>query len=117
MTPDYGLCDMAVTVYHRAPDGKVTRTVHPRAFLDFKKVRSVDKTGSKDAMGFLLVVPGNPDIEAGDKVMLGEGPEVEGDAQWRELIPSKVDGLCVVSYADRKYLHGQVIHVEAGGQR
>ena len=32
---DYRLCNQAVTVYHRDGD-KVTRTVHDRAFLDYK---------------------------------------------------------------------------------
>ena len=35
---DYRLCNQTVTVYH--PDGeKYIRTVHDRAFLDFRKKR------------------------------------------------------------------------------
>lgn len=44
---DYRLCNQTVTVYHRDGD-KVTRTVHDKAFLDYKKTENVDKTGSKE---------------------------------------------------------------------
>lgn len=112
---DYSLCNQVVTAYHRNGADDITRTVHQQAFLDFKKVRGVDKTGSKDAMSFLLVIPGEPSLEVGDKVMLGEGDEVTTDEQWRSFIPAKVPGLCVISYVDRKYWNAQVVHVEAGG--
>lgn len=110
---DYSLCDQTVTAYRRGKDG-VSRTVHPRAFLDFKKVRSVEKTGSDGAMSFLLVVPGDADIRDGDKVLMGEGPEI-GPADWASFIPAKVRCLCVVRWADLKHWDGEVCHVEAGG--
>lgn len=109
---DYSLCDQAVTVYRRKKDGSVARAVHPRAFLDIKKVRNVERTGSSDAMSFLLVVPGDADIREGDRVLRGEGPE---EVEWASLIPSKVRGLCVVRWADPKYREGGISHIEAGG--
>lgn len=112
---DYPLCDQTVTVYHL--DGNaVTRTVHERAFLDFRKAENVAKTGSKDASSFLLVIPGDGSpVSEGDKVMLGEGPEAVGIEGWRNLIPSKVPGLVVVSYVDAKHFRGKKVHTEAGG--
>lgn len=110
----YPLCTQTVTVYHRE-DSKITRSIYDRAFLDFKKVKSVDKTGSKDVMSFLLVVVGDVDIHAGDKVILGEGSDISTDAEWRDFIPTKTPGVCVVSYVDKKYFNGKVCHVEAGG--
>lgn len=112
---DYSLCDTPVTIYRL--DGKdVERTEVEKAFLDFKKVESVDKTGSKDSASFLLVVPGSETtLRVGDKVMRGKGPEITTMDEWRSFIPSKVPGLAVVSYVDEKYFHGQMVHVEAGG--
>lgn len=111
---DYRLCRQTVTVYHKDGD-TITRTVHDRAFLDFKKTRSVDKTGSKDATAFLLIIPGEAQTAfVGDKVILGEGPEITS-AQWAKFIPSLVPGLAVVSYADPKYWGTQFVHTEAGG--
>lgn len=115
---DYSLCRQAVTVYH-FEDGAVTRAVHAKAFLDYKKALNVERTGSEEASGFLLVVPGNERAcSVGDKVMAGEGPDApEGDAAswWRSFIPSKVEGLVVVKYVDVKFWNGEICHTEAGG--
>ena len=115
---DYSLCQQTVTVYHN--DGNdVTRTVWPKAYLDSKKTEGIDRTGSNEANGFLLVIPASSQAcHVGDKVMDGEGPNVpDGDAQswWRSMIPTKVDGLCVVRYVDVKRWAGSIVHTEAGG--
>lgn len=113
----YDLCNQTVTVYHKE-DGKeeYTRKVYSRAFLDRKKTQSVDKTGSKDANSFLLVIPGNEQtVFVGDKVFEGVGPEISTADEWRTFIPSKVPELVVVSYADSKRWDGQIVHTEAGG--
>lgn len=112
---DYSKCDQTVTVYHK--DGEsCTRTVFDRAFLDFKKTQNVDKTGSKEANSFLLVIPcDSQPVFVGDKVLLGEGPEAATREAWAALIPSKVPGLVIVQYVDPKYWQGRMVHVEAGG--
>ena len=109
---DYSLCGQTVTVYRRERDGGFARTVHPRAFLDLKKVRNVEKTGSGDAMSFLLVIPGDADVRGGDKVHMGEGPE---EVEWASFIPAKVRGRCVVRWVDPKHWEGEIAHIEAGG--
>lgn len=113
----YGrLCDRAVTVYHRDASGAITRTVHPRAFVDRDKGLNVSKTGSSEATGFLVVIPGGAQAcEVGDKICEGEGPEVSTDAEWRALIPSKVPGLVVVKHVDAKPWAGGIAHTEARG--
>ena len=112
----YRLCNQTVTVYHREGANRIVRTVHRRAFLDFNKNMNVSRTGSTEANGFLLVIPGGTvPVAVGDKVMHGEGPEVTTDAQWRELIPTKVDGLVVVRHVDPKWYRGRLVHTEAGG--
>lgn len=114
---DYRLCNQTVTIYHW--DGKDTYTrnvIKEGAFLDFKKTQNVDKTGSKEANSFLLVIPGaTVPIVVGDKVILGEGPEVADRDAWAAFIPAKVPGLVVVKYVDPKCWNGQVVHTEAGG--
>lgn len=114
---DYSLCNQTVTIYHW--DGKDTytrRVIKDGAFLDFKKVQSVDKTGSSEANAFLLVVPGDSvPVAVGDKVLLGEGPEIATREAWAGFIPAKVGGLVVVKWVDPKYWHGSVVHTEAGG--
>lgn len=111
----YELCNQTVTIYHT--DGKTyTRMVRHDAFLDFKKVETVSKTGSREATDFLLVIPGDfPAVSVGDKVLLGEGPEINTREEWAAFIPAKVPGLAVIRYVDPKYWNGRMCHTEAGG--
>ena len=112
---NYSLCDQTVTVYHKDGD-KYTRTVYDRAFLDFRKTLTTDKTGSKESNSFLLVIPGDTQaVFVGDKVILGEGPEITTAKDWTAFVPVKVPGLVVVDYVDVKYWRGQIVHTEAGG--
>lgn len=113
---DYSKCDQTVTVYHWDGKETYTRTVLRRAFLDFRKTLNTDKTGSREANSFLLVIPCEEQgVFVGDKVLLGEGPEVSTREAWAALVPSKVPGLVVVKYVDPKYWGGKLVHVEAGG--
>lgn len=113
---DYSKCNQTVTVYHQVIAGEYTKAVIKSAFLDFKKTQNVDKTGSHEVNSFLLVIPcATQGIFEGDKVLLGEGPEVSTREAWAALIPSKVPGLVVVKYVDPKYWQGKMVHLEAGG--
>lgn len=112
---DYRLCNQTVTVYHKDGD-KFTQTTLNNAFLDFRKNQTVDRTGSKESNSFLLVLPGSTQaVFVGDKVLLGEGPEIATREAWADFIPAKVPGLVVASYVDPKYWNGQLVHTEAGG--
>lgn len=112
---DYSLCCQTVTIYHREGEN-YTRRVIQNAFLDFKKVESISKTGSREVNSFLLVIPCSEQaVFVGDKVMLGEGPEVTGREDWAALVPAKYQRLVIVQYVDPKYWNGALIHVEAGG--
>ena len=112
---DYRLCNQTVTVYHKECDS-YTRTVYDKAFLDYRKTQTVDRTGSKEANSFLLVIPGNSQaVFVGDKVYDGIGPEIADREAWAAFIPAKEPGVVVVSYADPKKWNGQIVHTEAGG--
>lgn len=124
---DYSLCNQTVTLYHAdLSDGyKCTRAVFSGAHFDPKKVQTVDKTGSRESSSFLLVLPSGWDgrpvwgvdfsLAVGDKVVLGEGPEITDRAAWAGFVPAKVPNLVVVKDLDVKYWNGKVCHIEAGG--
>lgn len=108
------LCRQMVTVYHKEGD-TLSRTVYRRAYLDFRKTQTTDKTGSRESNSFLLVIPGDTQaVFNEDKVLLGEGPQVD-TIDWARFIPSKVSGLVVVKYVDPKYWGDTMVHTEAGG--
>lgn len=112
---DYRLCNQTVTVYHKDGD-TITRTVHRNAYLDFRKTQTTDKTGSRESNSFLLVIPGDTQaVFVGDKVLLGEGPQISTAKEWTAFVPASVQGLVVVSYADPKYWRDKLVHTEAGG--
>ncbi len=113
---DYSKCSQTVTVYHWDGKETYTRAVIRRAFLDFKKTQNVDKTGSKEANSFLLVIPcSTQGVFVGDKVLLGSGPEISTREAWAALVPSTTPGLVIVKYVDQKYWKGRMVHLEAGG--
>jgi len=112
----YDLCNQTVTVYHQESVGNYTKTVHERAFFDFKKTQNVDKTGSRESNGFLLVIPGGmQSVFVGDKVLLGVGADITTANEWSGFIPSRVPNMAVVTFADPKYFNGVLVHTEAGG--
>lgn len=112
---DYRLCSQTVTVYHWDGKQTYTRTVYNRAFFDPKKTQNVDKTGSREANSFLLVIPMPASVSVGDKILPGAGPEVADRAAWAALIPATVPGLVVAQTVDVKYWRGQAVHVEVSG--
>ena len=113
---DYSLCNQTVTLYHWDGLACVRKVIEEGAFLDFKKVQDVSKTGSREVNDFLLVIPCSEiPVAVGDKVMLGDGTEITTREDWAGFIPAKVPGLVVVKYVDPKYWRGQLVHVEAGG--
>lgn len=113
---DYRMCNQTVTVYHKDEGTYTRKVIENGAFLDFKKTQSVDKTGSKEANSFLLVVPGDTQaVFVGDKVMMGVGPEISTLDTWAAFNPKEVPDVVVVKYVDTKYWNGQIVHTEAGG--
>lgn len=114
---DYRLCNQTVTIYHwDGRDGYSRKVVEEGAFLDFKKVQGVSKTGSTEVNSFLLVIPcSEVQVAVGDKVLHGDGPEITSREDWAGFIPAEVPGLGVVKWVDPKYWKGRLVHVEAGG--
>lgn len=114
---DYRLCNQTVTIYRWDKNETVTRQVIEKgAFLDFKKIQGIGKTGSTEVNSFLLVIPcSESPVAADDKVLLGDGPEITTTDEWRKLVPAVVPGLVVVKWVDPKYWKGRMVHVEAGG--
>ena len=106
---DYSLCNMTVTVYHR--EG-LTRQVVAQAHYEFTDQRHISGGIVEVTRGFHLVIPGDFPIVPGDKVVLGEGPEI---TRWEDLLPETHATLGVVKSVQPKYYGGQVCHVEARG--
>ncbi len=105
---DYSLCRMTVTVY-RHTDG--SRHVIKNVHYEFTDQREIVQGKMRRSRSFLLVIPGFWEIQPGDKVVLGEGPE---DCSWQQL-NGAVATLGVVSSVKPRHFDGRICHMEARG--
>jgi len=126
-----------VTIYHKENSDTYHRVVIHHASLSFCKNSSLNKGHSTENIGFLLIVPQGADgftfllphaysklvdkkgyytISKQDKILLGEGGEIDSAKDWGGLIPSNYDGLVVAQNIDIKYWQGKLCHIEVGGQ-
>ena len=116
MNSAYGLCQQTVTVY-RMQDGQVHRQVIPNCSFSVQEEQQTGLMGAQILRRFLLIVPGaSQQVFVGDRIMGGIGPLVTA-AQWADFIPSCVDGLVQVGYAQPFYQDGVMCHTEAGEKR
>ena len=123
---NYSFCNQKVTVYRAAlkEDGfECKKVVYENAFLDFKKVVSVNKTGGNEVNSLLQKVYDiccnlssiDADLKPKDKVLLGLGEDILTREEWAKFIPSNRAGLVVIETVDPKYYRGNICHVEASG--
>lgn len=132
--PDYRFCTHTVTVYHAVfrPELSCRRTVLRGVWLDERDSGGTDAIGATGQRYCFLLAPcggqwplwrpggegAQPEedwfsLEPGDRVLPGEGPEIETADQWRAFVPAAVPGLAVIREVAAKRLDGQVRHVEA----
>ena len=107
----YSLCDQTVTVY-RLEAGQVHRQVLEGCWLQTTEEVEQDTAGQRQQRKFLLIVPGRQ-VLPGDRVMAGEGPQVEAD-HWHRFSPALVPALVQVSWVKPFYWQGILSHTEAG---
>ena len=107
---DYSLCNMTVTVYHR--EG-LTRRVLQGVHYEFTDRQTVTAGVAESSRAFLLVIPGEDPIAAGDRVVLGIGPEI---TDWQALHVTAMPTLGVVETVKPRYFRGRLCHTEARGE-
>lgn len=105
MTPN-PLCNRTVTIYRREKD-QIIRFVLEDCFYQYRDVVTEDRFERK----FLLIIPGEQPLRAGDRIFDGVGP---GTVNWEEFLPVNVPGLSQAEYAEPCYFLEQVHHWEAG---
>lgn len=112
MSLDYSLCCQTVTLYGLR-NGVVTRRVLENVLYTWQVIQVTDETGTRQETTFLLVLPGVVELQPGDRVLEGVGPEITAD-QWPEFLPVTVWGLAQVQYVKPYYWQGKPCHIEAG---
>lgn len=107
---DYSLCNQTVTLYRRRGD-TVTRQVVENAYYAYRLRQVSDQLGTRQETAFQLIIPGLADVQPGDRVYDGIGPET---VDWHSFVPVCVAGLAQVEYAQPCYWQGAVCHTQAG---
>ena len=90
--------------------------VYSEGNVDGKAAESAGEDGQTAAAGGAqreLRYGADYRLASGDRVLLGEGPEVDW-AAWPSFVPAEVDGLGAITYVLPLYLRGELHHVEAG---
>lgn len=128
--PGYEHCDQTVTVYHTTfTPFRCRRAVLEGVYWGHRKRWELQLTGAKGSSDLLLVIPqktaarvsaaSDPEIkgtyvlEAGDRVVMGTGPEITTREEWAALLPDTAQ-VATVGWVEQYYWHGEPCHVEAG---
>ncbi|MBQ3000388.1 MAG: hypothetical protein IJD63_01425 [Oscillospiraceae bacterium] len=102
---DYPLCNQTVTVYRKVGE-EVHRYEYTGCHLQRKAVAVRDGFGTFLNWEFFLIVPGDRQVMAGDRVVAGRGMTGQ---KWGDL-----GSAMSVGYAKPYILDGRIVHWEAG---
>ncbi len=109
---DYSLCNQTVTIYHRKD---LRREVRQGVHYEYRRRETVKTGQTEKEVGFLLVIPGKAELEPGDKVAPGIGPELTGAEGWARLTADDPSGLGIIQTVYPWYWQGEICHMEARG--
>ena len=104
---EYPLCNQTVTLYRKEGE-EIHRYLYRECYLEKKAVLVRDNFGTFLKWEFLLIVPGDRQVMAGDRVVEGEG---KNKVVWEEL-----GNAPTVTYAKPYFLDGRICHWEAGSK-
>lgn len=107
---DYSLCDQTVTLYRRRGEN-ITRQVVENAHYAYERRQVTDQYGTREETAFLLVIPGEVELQPGDRVYDGIGPEI---VDWDGFTPVAVEGLSQAEYVRVWRWQGKACHTTAG---
>lgn len=109
---DYSLCNQTVTLYRLRGDA-LHRQVVEKAFYQWERREHPEELGIRQDTVFTLILPGQWELQPGDRVFSGIGPVISKN-QWAGFIPACVEGLSQVQYVKKFSWQGAVCHTEAG---
>lgn len=109
MTPlNYSLCNQTVTLYG-IREGNMLRQILENCHFAVEAGQKAENYGKSRLSKFLLIIPGDVDLQPGDRVYDGIGPE---DVNWQTFVPAFTDGLYEIGRVKKQLWEGEVTHVE-----
>ena len=107
---DLPLCHQTVTVYHLKGDG-IHRRVISGCYYDWKQIRRAEGEGIHRDTAFLLILPAGEQLDPGDRIYDGIGPE---NVDWELFVPARIPGLSQAAWVRPCYVGSSLHHTEAG---
>lgn len=109
MTPlDYSLCNQTVTLYGMR-EGNLQRKVLDNCFFAPETGEKAELSGKSRLNTFLLIIPGDFDLQPGDRVYEGIGLE---EVNWQTFVPAFTENLYEIGRVKKQLWEGEVTHVE-----
>lgn len=109
MTPlHYGLCNQTVTLYG-VRGGEILRRVAEGCYLASESGITENTFGKSRLKKFLLIIPGDQDLQPGDRVFEGVGPE---GVNWQSFVPAFTEGLYEIGRVKKQLWEGEITHTE-----
>ena len=105
---DYSLCDQTVTVYGLR-EGGLQRWVAENCYLVAEPGMTESIYGKSRENRFLLIIPGDVDLQPGDRVYEGIGPET---VDWQTFVPAFTQGLYEIGRVKKQMWEDEITHVE-----
>ena len=104
------LCHQTVTVYHRENE-EIRRRGITGCDYDWKQIQRAEGEGIHQDTVFLLILPAGQQLEPGDRIYEGIGPE---QVDWVQFVPALVKGLSQASWVRPCFVGSSLHHTEAG---
>ena len=109
----YDLCKQTVTIYRKSGQ-EIVRKVAENCYFSCQSSCSTHDYGKSRDKQFLLIIPGNIPLGAGDRIFAGIGPN---EVQWQNFLPCTVPEVFQVSFARPCFFDGELTHWEAGHKK
>ena len=105
---DYSLCQQTVTVYQKKGEA-ISRKIAENCYFSQNISTPTEPYGKSKEKKFLLIIPGDFDLQPGDRIYDGIGPE---EVEWQMFVPAFTDDLYEVGRVKKQQWENEVTHVE-----
>ena len=106
---DYSLCRQTVTLYGMR-EGQLHRQVVRSCYFAPAHIQRTELTGKSRLKKFLLIIPGNGDVQPGDRIYDGIGPET---VDWGSFLPDLSPQVYEIGSVKPCLCDGEVCHIRA----
>lgn len=106
---DYSLCRQTLTLYGMRNGQQIRKEIRSCYFAPVNLLRT-DLTGKSRLKKFLLIIPGQLDVQPGDRIYDGIGPET---VEWNSFLPDLSPRVYEIGNVKPCLWEGEICHIQA----